>query len=42
MQIRPLTEADAAAYRQIRLRGLREDPAAFGSSYELAGAISRS
>jgi RimJ/RimL family protein N-acetyltransferase len=34
MQVRLLTEADAAAYRQIRLRGLREDPAAFGSSYE--------
>ena len=34
MNIRALTEADAAAYRQIRLRGLREDPSAFGSSYE--------
>jgi ribosomal protein S18 acetylase RimI-like enzyme len=33
ISIRPLTEADAVAYREVRLRGLREDPDAFGSSY---------
>ncbi len=34
MQIRRLTAADAAQYRQFRLRGLREHPDAFRSSYE--------
>jgi ribosomal protein S18 acetylase RimI-like enzyme len=33
MQIRELTEADAATYWALRLRALREDPAAFGSTY---------
>ncbi|MGV3572439.1 MAG: GNAT family N-acetyltransferase [Ramlibacter sp.] len=33
MQIRLLTAADAAAYRALRLRGLREHPEAFTSSY---------
>ena len=33
MQIRELTEADAPIYWPLRLRGLREDPEAFGSSY---------
>ena len=33
MTIRRLTPADVSAYRRIRLRGLRECPAAFGSSY---------
>jgi ribosomal protein S18 acetylase RimI-like enzyme len=33
MMIRPLSADDAAAYREVRLRGLREDPTAFGSSY---------
>ena len=33
MQIRQLVEADAPAYRESRLRGLREDPEAFGSTY---------
>jgi ribosomal protein S18 acetylase RimI-like enzyme len=32
--IRPLIEADAATYWQIRLRMLREHPDAFGASYE--------
>jgi RimJ/RimL family protein N-acetyltransferase len=32
--IRPLGPADAAAFRALRLRGLRESPDAFGGSYE--------
>jgi len=31
--IRALTEADAVAYRALRLRALHEDPEAFGSTY---------
>jgi ribosomal protein S18 acetylase RimI-like enzyme len=34
MQIRLLTEADAEAWRALRLRMLREHPDAFGSAYE--------
>lgn len=34
MQIRLLTAADAPAYRALRLRGLREHPQAFTSSYD--------
>lgn len=34
MQIRPLTAADAAEYRELRLRALREHPDAFRSDYE--------
>jgi RimJ/RimL family protein N-acetyltransferase len=34
MNIRPLTEADAAVYQPVRLRSLREHPEAFGASYE--------
>ncbi len=34
MQIRPLLPADAADFQALRLRGLREDPTAFGSSDE--------
>ena len=33
MNIRTLTEADAQAYRLLRLRAVREDADAFGSSY---------
>lgn len=34
MMIRILTPDDAAAFQALRLRGLRESPAAFGSTYE--------
>jgi ribosomal protein S18 acetylase RimI-like enzyme len=34
MVIRILTAEDAAAYQALRLRGLRESPASFGSTYE--------
>ena len=34
VQIRELSEDDAAAYRTLRLRALREHPTAFVSSYE--------
>lgn len=34
MEIRRLTPADASAYRELRLRALREHPEAFTSSYE--------
>ncbi|MDP3406779.1 GNAT family N-acetyltransferase [Bosea sp. (in: a-proteobacteria)] len=32
--IRPLTAADAAAYRTLRLQALRDHPEAFGASYK--------
>ncbi len=32
--IRPLTAADAAAYRPLRLQALRDHPEAFGASHE--------
>ncbi len=32
--MRPLTAADAAAYRPLRLQALREHPEAFGASHE--------
>lgn len=34
MQIRRLTSADASAFQELRLAGLRDEPSAFGSSYE--------
>ena len=34
IEIRPLTPADATAYRGIRLAGLRESPEAFGSTFD--------
>jgi L-amino acid N-acyltransferase YncA len=37
--IRILTGDDAAAYQALRLRGLRESPAAFGSTYENEAGI---
>ena len=36
VEIRLLTDADAARWRDLRLRMLREHPDAFGSSYEEA------
>jgi ribosomal protein S18 acetylase RimI-like enzyme len=38
IQIRPLTPADAALYRDIRLEGLRWNPEAFGSTFEIENA----
>jgi ribosomal protein S18 acetylase RimI-like enzyme len=34
IQIRQLTPADAASFRELRLEGLRLNPEAFGSTYE--------
>lgn len=34
MTVRQLVPADAEAFRALRLRGLRESPEAFGSTYE--------
>lgn len=34
MKIRPLTNADADAFRALRLMALRDTPEAFGSSYQ--------
>ena len=36
MSVRVLTRADAAAFRELRLRALKENPEAFTSSYEEA------
>jgi ribosomal protein S18 acetylase RimI-like enzyme len=36
VEIRRLTEADAGAYRRVRLRALREHPDIFGRAYEEA------
>ena len=38
IQIRRLTPADAAFYRDIRLEGLRYNPEAFGSTFEAENA----
>ena len=38
VQIRPLDEADAEIYHQLRLRALREHPAAFAQPYEAQAA----
>jgi hypothetical protein len=34
MEIRQLTDVDAPAYHELRLRGLRDHPEAFTSSFE--------
>ncbi len=34
LEIRPFTENDVEAYARLRLQGLRQNPEAFGSSYE--------
>jgi ribosomal protein S18 acetylase RimI-like enzyme len=39
MMIRILTADDAAAYQALRLRGLQESPASFGSTYENEAGI---
>jgi len=39
MQIRPLTPADAAAYRALRLEALQESPTAYVTSYEEDAAL---
>lgn len=38
VQIRPLTEADAEIYQELRLRALKEHPAAFAQPYESQAA----
>ena len=38
VQVRRLTPADAALYRDIRLEGLRRNPEAFGSTFEAEDA----
>jgi RimJ/RimL family protein N-acetyltransferase len=38
-QIRPLTPVDTSLYRDIRLEGLKQDPAAFSSSFEREAAM---
>lgn len=38
VKIRPLTEDDAAIYHELRLRALREHPAAFAQPYESQAA----
>ncbi|WP_052255327.1 GNAT family N-acetyltransferase [Salinicoccus sp. YB14-2] len=35
MQVRLLKESDAEQYRELRLKGLKTDPEAFGSTYEM-------
>ena len=37
MEVRILTEADAEAFWNIRLRALRDDPESFGSTFEGSG-----
>jgi RimJ/RimL family protein N-acetyltransferase len=39
VEIRKLTDADAEAYRAVRLRALREHPDAFGRAYEEAQGL---
>ncbi len=39
MEFRRLTEADAEAYRHVRLHGLKESPQAFAADYESNAAL---
>lgn len=39
METRLLTEADASAYRRVRLRALRDHPDLFGRAYEEAQSL---
>lgn len=39
MELRRLTDADAAAYRPVRLRGLKESPEAFSADYEQSATL---
>jgi ribosomal protein S18 acetylase RimI-like enzyme len=38
IELRPLSSTDAAAFREIRLEGLQQDPDAFGSTHESESA----
>jgi hypothetical protein len=40
MDVRRITEDDVDAYWQLRLLGFREEPDAFGSTYDEAASIS--
>lgn len=40
MRIRVLQESDASAYQKVRLDGLKNDPSAFGSTYDREAAFS--
>jgi RimJ/RimL family protein N-acetyltransferase len=40
MHVRRITEDDVDAYWQLRLRGFREEPDAFGTAYDEAASIS--
>lgn len=39
MEFRRLTEADAEAFRQVRLHGLKESPQAFSADYQASTAL---
>jgi RimJ/RimL family protein N-acetyltransferase len=39
MEFRRLTQEDAEAFRQVRLRGLKESPEAFSADYELSAKL---
>jgi RimJ/RimL family protein N-acetyltransferase len=39
MEFRRLTAADADAYRQVRLHGLKESPQAFSADFELSATL---
>ena len=41
MEIRVLSEDDLEDYTELRLRALKEEPEAFGASYEESSKLSR-